>query len=317
MPLNSLTDEEASFCKGMRVLKAAAPRNPIHPGYVFNLSLRSPKFDNTIQAPHSPRPLPLDPCSDLLEKEVSYRITEGLQAGESFHSQVWLAKPVGFESDSDPCLVFKFIVASHLIQRDEVPKEDYRTFQQVVDSQVEPFEQLWFLQGSFLPWFYGLHDVTMPWKETGKLFVMEYIPTTFRSIVEPERKLNVDDCFKNAYKNLGIAHKARITHGDIHLDNLLYDDTPHTSTPRLVFIDWRNDAKVDLRGEVMTFFHINRDICFLFDVFLKIQDDEDGDDDSDSSYIKFIKKTYKDEEIGERLEYLHVAGQLPDDFLTS
>ncbi|KAK7062547.1 hypothetical protein VNI00_000035 [Paramarasmius palmivorus] len=301
----------------MRVLKAAAPRNPIHPGLVFSLSLRRPKFDDITQAPHSPRPLPLDPCSVLLEKEVSYRITEGLQAGESFHSQVWLAKPVGLKSDSDTCLVFKFIVASHLIQRDEVPKEDYRTFQQVVDSQLEPFEQLWFLQGSFLPWFYGLHDVTMPWKEPGKLFVMEYIPKTFRSIVEPECKLNVDECvsvFRNAYRNLSIAHKARITHGDIRLDNLLYDDTLHTPSPRLVFIDWRNDAKGDLRGdEVMTLFHTNRDIRRLFKIFLEAQPEDDGEE----AYFDFIKKTYGDEEMGERLKHLFVAGQLPDGFLTS
>ncbi|KAK7038686.1 hypothetical protein VNI00_010570 [Paramarasmius palmivorus] len=315
MSLASLTDEEASFCKEMRALKAAAPRNLVHPGLLFNLSLRGPKLDDTVQAPHSPRPPPLDTRSNLLEKEVSYRITEGLPAGESFHSQVWLAKPVGFESDSNPCLVFKFIVAS-------LPKEYYRTFQQAVDSQLEPFEQLWFLHGSFLPWIYGLHDVlcsmsyscSFPIAPGNDALERTWQAIRHGSIREPECLQVRKHKFKNAYRNLNIAHKAHITHGDTRLDNLLYDDTLHTPSLRLVFIDWRNDSKVDLRGEVMTFFHIDRDICLLYDIFLEAQPE---DDDSDDAYCDFIKKTYKDAEMGERLKHLNVKGQLSDDFLTS
>ena len=43
----------------------------------------------------------------------------------------------------------------------------------------------------------------------------------------------------------------------------------------------------------MTFFHIDRDICLLYDIFPEAQPE---DDDSDDAYCDFIKKTYKDEE---------------------
>ncbi|KAK7060931.1 hypothetical protein VNI00_000664 [Paramarasmius palmivorus] len=316
-------DEQAiRFCKEMRALKAAAPKRPIAPGALFHLVLNRPELNARMET-YSPRPLPLHP--DLPGTKTSYEIVEALQAGESYHSQVWLAKPLGPHSDSDTLLVFKFIVASHLPQQDEVPRASYRSLEQVATNQHEPFEKLWFLQGSFLPWFYGVHEVTTPWGEPGKLFVMEYIPTTFRAFTESESqaKMSVEayaNLFKKTLRILDIAHEASITHGDISLDNLLVDTTTSTPTfddpgsiPRLVFIDWRNEAKDDPRGaEAMTYFFIERDIRLLFRIFvgaLAIEARQEED------YMNFIKRMYKDDEVSQRLIEMTVLGGQPEVYL--
>ncbi|KAK7022931.1 hypothetical protein VNI00_016821 [Paramarasmius palmivorus] len=311
-----------AFCDSDKVrdLKYAAFNNPLVPGLLFSLALGSPTVDPHVQA-YSPRPLPLQPHAGI----VSYHITHAIQEGEDYHSQVWLAKAVGLKSDA--CLVFKFIVASHLPQEDEIPEENYRSLEQVVANQLEPFEKLWFLQGSYLPWFYGVHEVIMPWNERGKLFVMEYIPTKFESGFRGIDLEGYVRLFKKAMNVLDTAHKVCITHGDIRLDNLLFDDAgysnddPHPG-PRLVLIDWRNQNKDDVRGsDLMTPFFIEKDIFDLYRAFADALYDFNASNSYDLwlfSHRDFVRRLYKDADIGERLSTMRVAApKLPDGFLDS
>ena len=150
----------SAFCDEMRALKMAALHNLLVPGLSFSLVLDSPAnaIDSTQAKGYSPRPLPLH--SRLTGRKISYQNFQAIQEGKDYRSQVWLAKPADLESST--CLVFKFIVASHLPQQDEVPEENYRSLEQVVTNQLEPFEKLYFLQGSYLPWFFGVHEVVVP-----------------------------------------------------------------------------------------------------------------------------------------------------------
>ncbi|KAK7054871.1 hypothetical protein VNI00_003334 [Paramarasmius palmivorus] len=316
-----LDEQEVAFCDEMRTFQDAASDNPLVPGLLFSLSLDSPTLDSHVQA-YSPRPLPLQ--HRHTGRTVSFQIVHAIQEGEDYHSQVWLAKPV--ELKSDACLVFKFIVASHLPQKDEVPEEDYRSLDQVVANQLEPFERLSFFQGSYLPWFYGVHEVIMPWNERGRLFVMEYIPAKFESGFRGMDLEGYVRLFKTAMNVLDTAHKACITHGDIRLDNLLFDNADHSNGshpgPRLVLIDWRNENKGDVRGsDLMTPFTIKKDIYDLYNAFADALYDLNASISHDLwlfNYRDFARRLYKDADIGERLNALRVAGpKLPDGFLES
>ena len=132
--------------------------------------------------------------------------------------------------------------------------------------------------------------------------------------------------FKNALNVLDIAHKESITHGDIRLDNLLFDTVGYSNAdphpgPRLVFIDWRNENKDDVRGsDIMTSLLMKKDIRDLYRAFAEALynfNTSISDDLRVFGYRDFIRRLYRDPDIGERLSALRVAGpKLPARFLS-
>ncbi|KAK7022932.1 hypothetical protein VNI00_016822 [Paramarasmius palmivorus] len=128
--------------------------------------------------------------------------------------------------------------------------------------------------------------------------------------------------FKTAMNVLDTAHKACITHGDIRLDNLLFDNANDDHLgPRLVLIDWRNENKDDVRGsDLMTTFTIKKDIYDLYNAFADALYDFNASISCDLwlfTYRDFARKLYKDADVGERLRASKVAGPtLPEGFLS-
>ncbi|KAK7051528.1 hypothetical protein VNI00_004503 [Paramarasmius palmivorus] len=244
----------------------------LKPGMTFSLNLQHPRLPEPRE--HL-RCLPSLPYNELAE----YFIVTGVQAGDDFNSQVWLGKP-----NDAVALVFKFMAPSSLdhLLRDDIEGID-RSVEDMIECQEAMFTGLWDLQGTALPWFFGIHKVLLS-NELAYLLITEYIPHAFESIprfspvdvgqyieyvsafndafISKVNQTSDFEKFKTAVQALDLAHSRQIYHLDISKSNLRFD------TSQVVLIDWMNDishhkrikitdpsliAIIDFRDLVMTF----------------------------------------------------------------
>ncbi|KAK7051519.1 hypothetical protein VNI00_004493 [Paramarasmius palmivorus] len=200
-------------------------------GQTFSLILERPQDPPTNT---TLRQLPLLPYNTVAD----YTIISGLQVGHEFDTEVWLAQPQG--SQNSP-IVLKFFITSLMdpLMLSNPNAGVDRTVNDIAMCQRAAFDALWDLQGTAIPWFFGLHEVSVS-DEIASLLVMEYIPHSFDTIPQYFQPCDEDidryiNWFKTTVKALDTAHSRQILHHDIRPSNLRHDTT------QVVLIDWMND----------------------------------------------------------------------------
>ncbi|TRM67117.1 hypothetical protein BD626DRAFT_627543 [Schizophyllum amplum] len=182
---------------------------PLAEGMTFDLILPRPPSTSSVD---DARPLP----SSLEKNDIKscFSLTEPLQTGLGYNSQVWLAQSLSS-------------TAGHLTA----------------------YEKLWQFQGSCIPYFYGVHHITMPWEEKAYLLVMEYITGPSLADLQTAIDSKADGSankyrdyeayrtlFHKALDTIRAAHSNGVYHIDITEHNILLDE----ENDRLVFINWQN-----------------------------------------------------------------------------
>ncbi|TRM67120.1 hypothetical protein BD626DRAFT_169382 [Schizophyllum amplum] len=235
----------------MRALRSLYDEKPLTEGMTFDLAIKSPASSSFVD---NKRNLP--PFSPIYDLNSRFSLCSPLQSGTGFHSQVWLAHSLSLTADHHVPLVFKFIIPSFLklpttdLQEIHIIDGMYLHPNDSVAYEVAAYEKLWQFQGSSIPYFYGVHDITMPWGEKAYLLVLEYIigppladlQTAIDSEAEgPATKYYRDyetyhTLFHKALDTVRAAHSKGVYHVDITERNILLDE----ENDRPVFIDWQN-----------------------------------------------------------------------------
>ena len=194
-----LGDRE-SIASYRRLMGFQLERASLHPfvaGLRYSLALNEPALLPCPTVAARRRPLPSLPFGT----ETQYTLSDPIQVGGRFRSQVWLATPPHDDGDSEP-VVLKFIIPSHLPLPAPNTKADgflpdvkeYYVYPHVVvDQGVNAYNSLVEFQGVTLPYFYGsfpvclfaqldrgawneaLGQITTPWQERGWVLAFEYL----------------------------------------------------------------------------------------------------------------------------------------------
>ncbi|TFK90030.1 hypothetical protein K466DRAFT_597266 [Polyporus arcularius HHB13444] len=244
--------------EGTKAWLANASLSPLSAGTTFTITLEAPNLPSTCARPSSMRALPALPFSVATQ----YTLTMPLQEGVGYRSQVWLAAQSGlFQNSPAAPVVFKFVIPSN----GDIPDGDlsdkgvftdmdrgrYFIFPyDLVKGEAASYRSLADFQGSTLPYFYGVHQVTMPWGEPAWMLAFEWIPGTPGSLYhlnnvltdggetkyrdfEPFMRL-----FHSALDTLQSAHKRNINHADVRAANILIDE----ARDQVVWIDWTSNS---------------------------------------------------------------------------
>lgn len=142
----------------LRVLRNKAIKNPLTPGFVFNL-----ECPLVVQAGPSCRPLsPILRSGGLLTCEL----VSPMQTGVDRLSQVWLARARPHREaclDESTLLVVKLVQPSllrHPMGMYNIDLQfDYNNPEQVAQAEEAFYTQLLPLQGNAIPYFFGMHTV--------------------------------------------------------------------------------------------------------------------------------------------------------------
>ncbi|KAI0705064.1 hypothetical protein C8T65DRAFT_577765 [Cerioporus squamosus] len=256
-------DQEGTLAYRHRMLcwLRDATLSPLSASRTYTISLESPNApSSTCARPSSTRPLPALPFGVATE----YVLIEPLQRGTHYRSEVWLAAPSA-QSNGSPAAfaVFKFVIPS----RGDIPTEDLndngifeddrgRIFlfpYDMVKGEAASYESLADFQGSTVPYFYGVHQVLMPWGEPAWMLALEWIPSPPGSLyalniaLEKGEETKYRDyelfmrLFQSALTTLQSAHKRKVNHVDVRAANILIDE----ADDQVVLIDWTSDHYVD------------------------------------------------------------------------
>ncbi|KAI0705065.1 hypothetical protein C8T65DRAFT_830617 [Cerioporus squamosus] len=178
---------------------------------MFTLTLKGSK-PHACASPSTTRPL----------HALPFRVAT-LQMGSDWHSQVWLARstsaaPCGNAHDSKAAVqaVFKFVIPSH-------------------GDMIE--------QGSTLPYFFGVHEVVMPWDEPAWVLAFEWFAGPgdlcyMNEVLIPQGETKYRDV--ELYTNhltLSRVHKKSVDHLDVRDANILVDEV----LDQAVWIDWTSN----------------------------------------------------------------------------
>ncbi|TRM67119.1 hypothetical protein BD626DRAFT_452547 [Schizophyllum amplum] len=234
----------AAYRSRLVALRASYNDLPLAEGMAFDLVLKSP--------PRSPsaagvRPLQMSPAQ--FDVKSRFALTKPLQIGFGHQSQVWMAQ----SPDQKASLVLKFIIPSYMeppsihLEANHVRQGLYLHPANAVEYASAAYEKLPELQGSSLPYFYGAHDILMPWGETAYILAMEYIAGP--SLADLQEVIESKDstskyCDFGVYRGLYdkaldavfAAHARDVYHIDIRGRNILIDEEHNLP----VLIDWRN-----------------------------------------------------------------------------
>ncbi|RDX47924.1 hypothetical protein OH76DRAFT_1557505 [Lentinus brumalis] len=222
-------------------------------GSTYTISLHMPDISSCANS-SSTRPLP----ALSFGVATQYKLVCPLQTGEDRHAEVWLAAPASGDQQDAPKIVFKFVVPSQGdlptpdLDHNGIYTNEQRPFlfpHDMVQGEVASYIALADLQGGTLPYFFGVHEVIMPWKEPTCLLALEYIQTTPRLgsldllprlLPFPEIETKYRDValykglFMSALHTLRSAHARNICHGDVRGANIPIDE----AHDQAVFIDW-------------------------------------------------------------------------------
>lgn len=207
LPFNVNDIESVSlYAQHLKALRKQALARPLRSGLVFTCNLST--SSEPIGDPANSRLLP--PFA-FGEGAISFRLDKPLKVGVDRWSQVWLARvfpDVACDTTSSS-LVVKFVQPSLLPIPDPHSLLDfgrrYRIPEEVALREAESYHKLGFLQGSIVPYFFGLQKVSqlaphvfvanptstqlaMPSGEIAWVLLLEYIkgPTIQEAFEEPE-----------------------------------------------------------------------------------------------------------------------------------
>ncbi|TRM67118.1 serine/threonine kinase, SPS1 [Schizophyllum amplum] len=238
----------AAYRSRLIALRASYNDLPLAEGMAFDLVLKSPPRNPSVTGVR-----PLQISSAQLDVETRFALTKPLQIGSGYHSQVWMAQPLSSTPDQTGSLVLKFVIPSYIklpstyLEESEVRLGQYLFPANSVEYAAAAYEKLPELQGSSLPYFYGVHNVNMHWGETVFILAMEYIAgpslADLQKVIDSENSTS-KYCDFNVYRGLfhmaldvvRAAHAKDVYHIDIRGQNILIDE----ENDHPVFIDWQN-----------------------------------------------------------------------------
>ncbi|KAI4518466.1 hypothetical protein K525DRAFT_208464 [Schizophyllum commune Loenen D] len=227
---------------------------PTSQGMVFELVLVA-DYSNATSPLSEPRPRA--PPSVPLGTPARFILAEPLQIDYGYRSQVWLARLAATgDVDPDVTLVFKFIIPSYA----QLPEYDTAAIDIITGMYVFPevratkeataYKKLADYQGSTLPYFFGMHNVTLPHGEVAYLLVSEYVVGPI--LLAVQAKIDAPDAsptitkfweydqyfalFCEAVTTLREAHSRGAYHCDIKEAHIIVDE----NNGHPVLIDWEN-----------------------------------------------------------------------------
>ena len=138
---------------------------PTSQGMTFELALGA-DYSNATSPLSEPRPRA--PPAVPLGTRARFILAEPLQTDYGYRSQVWLARLAATgDVDPDVTLVFKFIIPSYM----QLPEYDTAAIDIITGMYVFPevratkeataYKKLAGFQGSTLPYFFGMHNVSI------------------------------------------------------------------------------------------------------------------------------------------------------------
>ncbi|TRM67121.1 hypothetical protein BD626DRAFT_169384 [Schizophyllum amplum] len=234
----------AAYCSRMVDLRSSYHDLPLWPGMTFDLALKSPPPNPSVAGVRPPQI-----SSAQLDVKSRFALTKPLQIGFGHQSQVWMAQ----SPDQKASLVLKFIIPSYMehpsihLEANHVRQGLYLHPANAVEYASAAYEKLPELQGSSLPYFYGVHIFNMSWGETVYILAMEFIKgpsiADLQKVIDsegPTSKYRDFDVycrlFHKALDVVRAAHAQDVYHIDIRGQNILIDE----ENDRPVLIDWRN-----------------------------------------------------------------------------
>ncbi|RDX42723.1 hypothetical protein OH76DRAFT_1362217, partial [Lentinus brumalis] len=259
----------------MDLRAAHSLRTPLYKGFTIGLNFRLPPPRQPLSHPRSTDPLmPTDAVRKAphppTEVDMTYILCKPLQTGPEYESEVWLAQPCQPFSPGAPTsqVVLKFVIPSRLPRPPTELTEgmlhhefEYTLPGDVLDCEVRAYEWLQDLQGSNMPYYYGVHQVTMPWDEVAYVIALEHVSeslslSSIQRCIDPPiaDDTNTTECtkyrdfasyvklFTSALSALQRAHSWHIHHLDVNGDNILVDETHDHA----VLIDWCNIAHLQV-----------------------------------------------------------------------
>ncbi|KAJ7853657.1 hypothetical protein B0H14DRAFT_2757922 [Mycena olivaceomarginata] len=163
-------------------LRAAALEAPLETGIQFSLDLDIPQ--------QNPDPLSRQipfirsPTAPSGRSTVCLELSQGLQTEPNGFSQVWTA-----HSGATPGLTFvlKIIQPSmcHLPHPDDTWVGNYTDPWNLANREAWGYQNLAQKQGLCIPYFFGIHEITTPSKESAWVLVLEFIPgITGQDVIE-------------------------------------------------------------------------------------------------------------------------------------
>ncbi|KAI0056459.1 hypothetical protein BV25DRAFT_1921001 [Artomyces pyxidatus] len=246
----------------MMGLRRQALNRPLRSGATFDIHLN--RHDAADQPPRA-RPLPSFAHATASHTLVLETL---LQPGLERWSEVWIARVVSPTSGaSDPSqpsdrVVLKFIQPSMLkfpsveqAKRTNEWKESYYPPKYLASREDGMYHVLQLAQGFAVPYYFGVHQVTMPNGEHAHMLVMEYIPGVCLSAWKMSRAHSTNDrqstldptthaalvpFLRNttvmAFRSLKAIQDLGVLHADVNARNMIL--YPSDSAPsQVVFID--------------------------------------------------------------------------------
>ncbi|KZV81885.1 hypothetical protein EXIGLDRAFT_730396 [Exidia glandulosa HHB12029] len=258
MPSLDLTNSATldAFYTRMKKFRAAARASPIEQGHSFTLKLTY----QASNAPNGHRRRHINPdLQALVSKSSRWYLQHALQSAPGQNAQVWLATPnPDAETQSSQsaahCIVLKIMQESFTdFPNPRWSPDDlgmYRTQEDRVSTALSAYERLSDLQGSALPYFFGLTVTTASWGEKLHILAFEYLPEPSLETVDHDRTEFVKwtdhktyfTLAKSAVNALQAAHERNVLHTDLASRNIVID----SANQQLVIIDWER-CEVDVR----------------------------------------------------------------------
>ncbi|KAJ7087644.1 hypothetical protein B0H15DRAFT_781278 [Mycena belliarum] len=164
--------------KAMQKLRREARKEPLRAGLRFTLPLKIPA-----QNPNSgSRPVPFVSTTE----PATLELVEALQTGVDKTSQIWTARVM---ETPETVLVMKIVQLSMCVNPDldHFFWGDWEYPPDFAPREAWVYARLRVLQGLYVPYFFGIHKVSTPSKETAGVLVLEYIPgQTIESFCQAE-----------------------------------------------------------------------------------------------------------------------------------
>ncbi|KAI0056454.1 hypothetical protein BV25DRAFT_1832228 [Artomyces pyxidatus] len=268
LPYNFDRDDEDSLAEHedkLLTLRRKARERPLHPGVCFIVQLDQHDTPGHVYPPGA-RPLPSfarEPASRRLVLDTP------LQTGMRYSSQVWIARVESSDNveEADTArVVLKFIQPSmfYIPSTDDVIAEwrvMYTPPKILALREDYLYQEVKAIQGSAVPYYFGIHEVIMPNGEAAYMLVTEYIEGITlhgwkcsqahcddhgHSLLDPESHSamlpGLQSSVVLALRSVKQLHDLDVQHGDLSPQNMIL----HPSGPspsQVVLIDFARGCK--------------------------------------------------------------------------
>ncbi|KAI0064537.1 hypothetical protein BV25DRAFT_1914250 [Artomyces pyxidatus] len=249
-------DREGSFRahqRRLQGLRQAALANPLRAGHTFALDIARHR------GPQQPDARPLPAFARAAARRTLVLETP-LQTQPDHRSQVWTARV----ADHPERVILKIIQPSMIL----IPDPSWRDWE---DSYAPPralaetediiYRRLQSVQGSTIPYYFGMHDATMPNGEFAYILVIEKIEGVtvqeWRDANLPRTSPNhtalmpfLKNLATHLLKSYGALHGLNVIHGDVRASNMILI-SPTSTSAQIVLVDFGGGAI--LKGQAMSF----------------------------------------------------------------